>query len=79
MDIPEETEPVVVKLDYFHNLLFGGDQMTCARIRGSQGIRQNGKSGSRCLEGLVPAIEDWHAKVCFMQVELYVLILVILL
>lgn len=40
--------------------------MTCARIHGAQ--RRNMKTGSVRLEGVIPVIEDWHAKVCFMQV-----------
>ena len=69
VDVPTEAEPVTVQLDYFHAILLGGDQMTCARVRGGQRIRENSESGKARLEGLVPAIEDWHAKVCFMQVR----------
>ena len=66
--VHDNTEPVPVQMDYFHAILIGGDQMTCARVRGAQGIRENSMSGRTRLEGLVPVIEDWHAKVCLMQV-----------
>ena len=67
VDVHKEAEPVTVQLDYFHPILLGGDQMTCVRVRGGQRIRENSVSGRARLEGFVPAIEDWHAKVCFMQ------------
>lgn len=68
VDVDEEVEPVTVQLHHFHNVLLGGDQLTCARVRGSQRIHENSTTGSARLEGLVPAIEDWHTGVCFMQV-----------
>ena len=62
-----EGKKLSIPIYYFHNILLGGDQLTCARIRGVQGLRQNSKSGARS-DGFVPMIEDWHAGVCFMQV-----------
>ena len=47
----------------------GGDQMTVARTRGTQRIRSNAERGKERLEGLVPVIEDWHAKMCFLGVS----------
>ena len=70
VDIPGEPTPAKVQLDFFHNILLGGDQLTCARVRGGQRIRENSCTGRARLEGLVPVIEDWHAKVCLMQVSL---------
>ena len=46
----------------------GGDQMTAARVRGSQRIRSNSERGVDRLQGLVGATEDWHAKMCFFVV-----------
>lgn len=46
----------------------GGDQMTCARVRGSQRIRSNSERGVDRLQGVVPVTEDWHAKQCFLEV-----------
>ena len=36
--------------------------------RGAQRIRQNSQSR---LEGLIPVVEDWHAKGCFLGVSVY--------
>ena len=56
----------------FHQILFGGDQLTVARARGSAAIRSDHVT-SICtrkdrLEGLVPVVEDWHAKQCLLKV-----------
>ena len=67
--ITEDGENFTLTADYFHYLLFGGDQLTCARIRSAQRIRENSSSGQGRLEGLLPCIEDWHAKVVFLQVS----------
>ena len=42
----------------------GGDQMTAARVRGSQRIRSNSKRGVDRLQGLVCVTEDWHMPRC---------------
>lgn len=47
----------------------GGDQLTAARVRGSQRVRSNSQRGIHRLEGLVPVIEDWHAKGCLLSVS----------
>ena len=39
-----------------------------ARIRGAQRIRRISYNGQDRVEGLVPVVEDWHAKVCFLKV-----------
>lgn len=57
-----------VSLDKYHCILFGGDQVTAARARGSQGIRRNSKTPLGRIEGLAPVIEDWHAKGVFVMV-----------
>ena len=61
-------EPITCHIDHFSHTLIGGDQLTVARIRGCQNVQRNGESGRDRLEGLVPVIEDWHAKMCYMQV-----------
>lgn len=42
--------------------------MTASRTRGSQRIRLNAGRGKERLEGLSPVVEDWHAKVCLLEV-----------
>ena len=48
--------------------VLGGDQLTAARARGSKRIRHNEERGKDRLEGLMPVVEDWHAKMCFLEV-----------
>lgn len=48
--------------------LIGGDQLTVARIRGAQRIRGNSETSEQRFEGLLPVAEDWHAKMCFLEV-----------
>ena len=60
--------PLHIKLETLHHILIGGDQLTAERIKGAQSLRKNSTSGTGRLEGLVPVSEDWHAKVCFLQV-----------
>ena len=48
----------------------GGDQLTAARVRGSQRVRNNGQRGLDRLEGVAPVVEDWHAKGCLLAVSL---------
>jgi len=61
-----------MQLDHFSHVLIGGDQLTAARICGAQRVRGNSDNGRDRLEGLVPVVEDWHAKVCFLQVRICV-------
>ena len=61
---------VTVKADHFHNILFGGDQLTVARAHGAQNVRENSVDGIGRLEGLIPVCEDWHARVTLLSVSL---------
>eukprot|EP00731_Ephydatia_muelleri_P034686 Em0072g4a len=69
---PEDTsgEPEVtdIEIDHFCQILIGGDQLTAARVRGSQSIRRNSDNGRMRLDAFIPVVEDWHTKMCFMQV-----------
>ena len=51
-----------------HHLLIGGDQLTSERVRGAQMVRRNSTHALGRLEGFIPVSEDWHAKVCLLQV-----------
>ena len=53
-------------------VLFGGDQLTVAKARGSQQVRMNYNNAVSCLEGLIPIIEDWHATVVLLQVHILI-------
>ena len=52
----------------FHKILLGGDQLTVARCRSGQIGRRNEVQPSKQLRGLLPVVEDWHAKQCFLEV-----------
>ena len=53
------TRAVEVKLHNFSYIPLGGDQLTIARIRGSQSLLSNSDNGEERFEGFVPVIEDW--------------------
>ena len=55
--------------EIFHQILLGGDQLTVARARGSIGARQDHITRRERLEGLLPVVEDWHAKQCLLKVH----------
>ena len=59
------------KDDVFLTCIAGGDQLTAARARGAKLIRENTLQSRYQLKGLLPAAEDWHAKVCLMEVISY--------
>ena len=67
--LPDSGREVQVVKDNFHPVLFGGDQLTVARARGTQRIRTNSDREKDGLKGLVPVCEDWHAKLCLLQVR----------
>ena len=49
-------------------ILIGGDQLTVARARGAQKAKVNSVSSSNRFDGLLPMVEDWHAKVVVLKV-----------
>ncbi len=56
--------------DYkLYQVLLGGDQLTVARVRGAVAIRSNHENAKDRLEGIVPVVEDWHARQVLMQVR----------
>lgn len=52
-----------------HRLLLGGDQLTVARARGAQTAMCSELNEADRLEGFIPVIQDWHAKVVLLQVR----------
>lgn len=53
--------------------LVGGDYLSVARARGAQLIHSTSELVKYTLSGILPVAEDWHAKVCFMEVILHTL------
>ena len=72
LTIPNKTGPdtimKVIDQQYYAMTLVGGDQLTVARIRGAQRIRGNSETSQQRFDGLLPVAEDWHAKMCFLEV-----------
>ena len=68
MSVPGREEAVTLDDQEFATTLMGGDQLTVARARGAQLIRSNSSNNEDRLAGLLPAAEDWHTKLCLMQV-----------
>ena len=48
--------------------------LTAKRARGAQHIRENSDRKRHRLEGIIPIIEDWHAKMCLVGVSHYYLV-----
>ena len=65
---PLRQEPVEYNSDIFHQILFGGDQLTAERIRLAQRTRSNSNCEEDRLMGFIPVIEDWHAEVTLLSV-----------
>ena len=64
----------------FLTTLVGGDYLSVARTRGAQVVRSTSELTKHTLSGIFPVAEDWHAKVCLMEVgDLYILFWKILL
>ena len=71
-DLFDDSCIIEVEEEMFHQMFFGGDQLTVVRVRGSVAIRSDHVtsicSGRDYLEGLFPIAEDWHAKQCLLEV-----------
>lgn len=52
----------------FSKILLGGDQLTSARVRGTQALRLSEDKAVDRLEGLIPVTEDWHMRMSLMKV-----------
>ena len=52
----------------FLPLLFGGDQVTRERASHAQDTKLQSAHPMKRLLGLIPKVEDWHARVVFNQV-----------
>ena len=54
---------------FYVTTLLDGDYLTVARVRGAQQIRCTPNFEEDHLNSFFPVVEDWHAKVCFMEVS----------
>lgn len=56
----------------FHEILLGGDQLTAARACGVKNLRVGHDTALDRLDGLIPVLEDWHARVILLDVSFIV-------
>ena len=66
--LPEDGDFVVTE-NCFHRTLFGGDQLTVCRSCSAQSARCNDDISEERFDGLIPVIEDWHARMTLMRVR----------
>lgn len=57
----------------FITTLVGGDLLSAVRARGAIYIRSGSELQEDRLKGLLPVSEDWHAKVCLLEVSVIIL------
>ena len=55
----------------FSQVLIGGDQLTAARIRGTQANRVTQDMPIDRLQGLLAVTEDWHSRMALIKVSLF--------
>ena len=67
--IPTTNEIAMEESAIYQSILFGGDQLTVARARGSITAMANSTTPIKRLEGIIPVIEDWHTLVVLLQVN----------
>ena len=57
-----------IKYTVLHPILFGGDQLTVQTARAAKTAMSGAEMSLERLEGLVPVIEDWHARLSLLKV-----------
>ena len=58
-----------------HPLLFGGDQLTRERAYNAKDAKLQSANPLKKLQGIIPKVEDWHARFTFYQVYTTVAVL----
>ena len=68
--IPSTNQMVLKAGATVHPIMFGGDQLTAAHAYGAITAMANNLTPQRRLEGIIPVIEDWHAIVVLLEVNM---------
>ena len=63
-------EPIHMADQNYWITILGGDLLSAVRARGAQRIRSNSATSEAKLDGVLPVVEDWHCKLCFMEVHI---------
>ena len=67
--LPDQTTRTLENPQFSSKVLLGGDQLTAARVRGATTLRLSHQKASYRLEGVVPVVEDWHARMTLLKVS----------
>ena len=70
--------PKRIQIDTMHKVLIGGDQLTVARMKGAKSMHEVSQHDAGRLDGFIPVVEDWHTKVCLLEVRLFHVAMMIL-
>ena len=70
-EVTHTTAPKRMQIDTMHKVLVGGDQLTVARMKGAKSMREDSQHDAGRLDGFIPVVEDWHTKVCLLEVRLF--------
>ena len=63
-----KAEPFTQTVYQLFTTLVCGDHLSTARARNCVMIQNNAENNFGTLNGLLPVVEDWHVKVCLMEV-----------
>ncbi len=69
ISLPDAASKVTFDDTRFFKILLGGDQLTAARVRGTQALRVTQDKACDRLQGLIPVVEDWHSRMALVDVS----------
>ena len=70
VEVEDANESVGIFQSATHNIMFGGDQLTKVRATSALIAKSNSDKPTTRMEGIIPVIEDWHAKMTLFEVKL---------
>ena len=71
--VPEINESVLIHKAKTHTVMLGGDQLSVVRTRSALKVKSNAETPSKRLEGIIPTVEDWHAKLTLFEVSILIM------
>ena len=72
--VPETNKMEEVCTAKTYPIMFGGDQLTKARAVAAIKVKSNAEIPASRLEGFIPVVEDWHAKLTLCKVRSIIVI-----
>ena len=64
-----ELEQITQEHEILHPIFFGGDQLTVSCARSVKDSKISEKTPANRLEGIEPIFEDWHCRLCLLDVS----------